>query len=77
MSVLLAEEAEETECLCDFVQTITDGGERIELHHVIPDDGAGHAEDVDCPCRPDIERLEHDLIVVGHRDQDLDIPLDD
>jgi hypothetical protein len=58
------------ECGCDFVQIIWDQGERIELHHVIPDDGAGHVEDPQCPCRPEFERLETDLIVVDHRDQD-------
>jgi hypothetical protein len=58
------------DCTCDFVQVIHDQGERIELHHVIPDDGAPHVTDVDCPCGPDIERLETDLIVVDHLDQD-------
>lgn len=61
----------ESACLCDHVQLLTDGGERIELHHVVPDDGAQHTVDLQCPCQPDFERLQHGLIVVGHRDQDL------
>jgi len=66
----------ETECGCDFVQIIFDQGERFELHHVIPDDGAPHVEDVECGCKPGIERVEYDLIVVDHKDQDLDLPLE-
>jgi hypothetical protein len=59
------------ECGCDFVQILTDQNERFELHHVIPDDGAEHVPEPDCPCRPDIQRVEYDWIVIDHRDQDL------
>ncbi len=58
------------ECACDFVQIITVGSVRTEVHHVIPDDGAPHVEDVACPCRPDIDRIDTRLVVVDHRDQD-------
>lgn len=64
------EDCEPAICGCDFVQIIEDLGERFELHHVIPDDGAPHVPDPECGCRPDIERVEYDLIVVGHLDQD-------
>ena len=57
------------ECGCDFIQILMDAGERIELHHVIPDDGAPHIEDPSCPCQPGFDRLETDLIVIDHRDQ--------
>lgn len=64
------------DCYCDFVQTVAgDDGALIELHHVIPDDGAAHTEDLFCPCVPDVTRVDPDLIVVDHRDQDLDIAL--
>lgn len=67
---ILEEDDACAECGCDFVQIITDGDERIEIHHVIPDDGAPHIEDTTCPCRPDFERLDTTYIVVDHRDQD-------
>lgn len=57
-------------CDCDFVQVLIEDGLRVELHHVIPDDGAPHVEDPDCPCGPDFDRLDIDLVVVEHRDQD-------
>ncbi len=74
MSDELAEQ--ENDCCCDFVQRIVDEDETFELHHGIPDDGAPHVTDVECGCNPDIERVEHDLIVVDHRDQDIDLALD-
>lgn len=58
------------ECGCDAVQTLIEGDDRVDLHHVIPDDGAPHVADPDCPCRPHFERLETDLVVVEHQDQD-------
>lgn len=67
----------DTECGCDFVEIIFDQGERFELHHVIPDDGAPHAPTLECGCDPDIHRVEYDLIVVDHKDQDIDLALDD
>lgn len=64
------DEADELECCgCDFVQILADGDSRVELHHVIPDDGAPHVEDPDCPCGPEFDRLETELVVVDHRDQ--------
>lgn len=81
MSVMddLAEEAfGADECGCDFLQIIHDSGDRIEIHHVAPDDGFDHNFDVlDCACRPTIERIEHDLHVVDHKDAELDWPLQD
>jgi hypothetical protein len=69
-------ELEQEECSCDFVQIIHDDGDRIEIHHVCPDDGFEHNfELLDCACRPTIERLEFDLHVVDHKDADLDWPL--
>lgn len=59
------------ECGCDFVQLIVDGGETFQLHHVVPDDGAEHTLEPDCPCDPEMERVDYDWIVVGHRDQDV------
>jgi hypothetical protein len=64
-------ECEPEHCTCDSVQTVIDQGERFELHHVWPDDGAPHVADVDCPCDPRIDRVDYDLIVVDHQDQDL------
>jgi hypothetical protein len=79
MDVLEAEEElEQEDCCCDFVQIIHDDGDRIEIHHVCPDDGFEHNfELLDCACRPTIERLEVDLHVVDHKDADLDWPLAD
>lgn len=58
-------------CGCDFVQLLADDdGRQVELHHVIPDDGAPHVEDPDCPCRPDFDRIDTDLVVIDHKDQD-------
>lgn len=68
-------------CYCDFVQVIYSDGDRIEIHHVTPDDGFDHVvetpEALDCPCRPTLERLAYDLYVADHRDAELDIPLAD
>lgn len=65
--------ADEPECCgCDTVQTLTDpDGLLVELHHVVPDDGAPHVYDPQCPCRPEFDRLETDLVVVAHRDAEL------
>jgi hypothetical protein len=60
----------DNECYCDFVQFLEEDGERVELHHVIPDDGAPHTNDTDCGCNPVFQRLETDLVVVEHHDQD-------
>jgi hypothetical protein len=60
---------------CDAVQTIEDHGYEIELHHVIPDDGAPHSPTLDCGCGVRLEWLEHDLAVVEHPDQDIDLDL--
>ncbi len=72
----IREEAD-PDCLCDHVEIIFDQGERFELHHVIPDDGAPHAPTLECGCAPDVHRVEYDLIVVDHKDQDTDLALDD
>jgi hypothetical protein len=66
----------ENECGCDFIEIIFDQGERFELHHVIPDDGAPHAATTECGCHPDIERVDYEFIVVDHKDQDIDLSLD-
>ncbi len=71
------QDLEQEQCGCDFVQIVVDRGERFELHHVIPDDGAPHTHDLRCPCDPDYERVDYDLIVVDHCDQDPQISLDD
>jgi hypothetical protein len=52
-------------------------GRAVRADHVIPDDDAGHQPEPDCPCLPDIERVDYDLIVVDHKDQDLDLVLED
>ena len=57
-------------CGCDFIQIVWDEHGRAELHHVIPDDDAGHITEPDCPCNPSFERIEADWVVVDHRDQD-------
>lgn len=71
------EECDSSECGCDFIEIVIDQGERFELHHVIPDDGAPHASTLECGCHPDVHRVEYDLIVVDHKDQDTDLALDD
>jgi len=70
MSAFTEQREDVEECGCDFVQQLADGGERFELHHVVPDDGAEHQLEPDCPCRPDIHRVDYDWIVVDHRDQE-------
>lgn len=75
MSAAIEDEAEKeinpaTGCTCDFIQILEEDGDWFELHHVIPDDGAGHVPEPDCGCNPDIHRVEYDWIVVDHRDQD-------
>lgn len=76
---MLAEIATDSELCdgCDFVQLLVDGDLVVQVHHIFPDDDAGHVEDVDCPCGPDIERLDADLIVVDHLDQDPPPPFDE
>jgi hypothetical protein len=61
---------------CDQVQLLDNAGYTIELHHLIPDDGAPHVPEPDCGCTPRLEWLQHDLAVVEHADQDLDLRLD-
>lgn len=67
-----AELNDEQSCDCDYVEIVVDAGERFELHHVIPDDGAPHVASLECGCNPDIDRDGYQLIVVDHRDQDVD-----
>lgn len=69
------DEAEELECCgCDAVQELADEHGLVELHHVVPDDGAPHVYDPACPCGPRFDRVEADLVVVVHRDNDYDAP---
>ncbi len=65
------------DCGCDFVQTVGGPGNQIEIHHVMPDDGAPHAESLECGCGPQVhikradEDGQIDLVVADHVDQDL------
>jgi hypothetical protein len=62
---------------CDGIQIVFNDGTETELHHAIPDDQAEHLADLDCPCSPPLEWLEHDLAVVLHVDQDTGHPVPD
>jgi hypothetical protein len=66
---------------CDGVETVLNDGIPTELHHVIPDDDAGHSPGLDCKCDPGLEWLEFDLdyglAVVLHIDQDTGLPVGD
>ncbi len=59
------------DCYCDHIQLVNQLGEAVEVHHVVPDDGVPHDFDLQCPCGPVVERLDRDLVLVEHRDQDL------
>lgn len=60
------------DCGCDSVQTLGGNGHQIEVHHVMPDDGAPHTDSLECGCGPQIHLKAPDMLVVDHVDQDLD-----
>jgi hypothetical protein len=58
------------ECGCDFVHHTVIDGRPVQIHHVIPDDGAPHSDTSECGCGPDVRRVSDDLMVFDHVDQD-------
>lgn len=67
----------EGECGCDFVVYDVIDGRRVEIHHVWPDDGAGHSETSECGCGPQRREVSDVLVVYDHVDQDPQEEVDD
>lgn len=59
-----------TNCGCDFVHHTVIDGVPVQIHHVLPDDGAPHSDTSECGCGPSVHRPEPGLMVYDHVDQD-------
>lgn len=60
--------AEDDDCGC-LASTVLDDGERLTVHHWIPDDTAPHVPHPECGCGP-AARESDGVLLYEHVDQD-------